>query len=149
MLITDLRWPRLQVHWTGPVLVTALGIAGLLVGRPHASAAVAVDVQAFFGAVLVSYFGWCFQARMRRLIRPAPSDIWNVSRELSRRIYIMIWALALFEKLQCLVEVQGDTSRGAVLRAYFAFALLALITTRILAIWYSRRAERRRCGTAR
>jgi O-antigen/teichoic acid export membrane protein len=134
----------MRARWAVPTLLTAVGTAGLVAGPLNSMPFVPVDLGALFGSVLVGSVGFCFQARMRHLRRPLPGYIQAVTRQLSRRVYLVLGALVLFDKLRDLADSDRHDEHEAVLRAYFVYALVALVMIRIMAVMYWRRAHRGR-----
>jgi len=134
--------PRLHAEWALPTLVTAVGIVGLVTGDSGSRPTSPIDLHALFGAVLVSSVASRFHAQMRHLLQPLPAHIQGVSRYLSRMVYLVVGALVLFQKFRGWAGADVRTGHGTDLHDYFAYALIAVVTIRSMAMVYRLRARR-------
>jgi len=126
--------PRIGAEWAVYGLVTAVGILGILAPDSRLRGSPRVDLQALFGALLVSSVVVQFYLRIRHRTGPDQSDVRALVRYLSRLVYLVLGALALFQGL--------STSSVAGLQPDFAYALIALVAIRAMALIYEQRARR-------
>jgi hypothetical protein len=117
---------------SGGSLVLALGITGQLVdSRTYPGHAVSAEIHALFGLLLGIAVFTHFYHGMNRAPQATLPDIAKLSRELSRKIYLLMYVLLGLRIALGLNRPQPQPADG--FRDYLICGILALVLVRVLA----------------
>jgi hypothetical protein len=111
---------RAHDGWMSPLAVAGMGVLGLWMA----------DIHALFGLSLALFVIVAFHVRVRDLPRNAGAEIRRVTRHLSRTVYLLLGALAVYRAL--------TRPEAHDLHDYFVDALASLILIRLMAYAHTR-----------
>jgi len=122
---------------SGAPLVLALGIIGQLVdSRTYPSHTVSAEMHVLFGGALCAAVVTHFYQGMKHAPLASPQEIARFSRDLSRKIYLLMYVLLGLCIAMGLDRPQPQAAEG--FRDYLIGGVLALILIRVLAARWTR-----------
>jgi hypothetical protein len=126
--------------WSGALIIVSVGVAGLFHDSRHGQAAgILINVPALFGLLLCGLVIARFYRRAKHSPLAVPADIRDFSRQLSRMVYILLYATIGVRQVICIVELNwhGVSGNGfgpaEDLQVFIVYGLVALAVIRVLA----------------